>query len=455
MQTPSHSEEKCFFLIILVTVLCFSTVFYIFSETSVSVDDHSTYKQFRDAGPVGSEDWGVVERWEPDSSNIPPVTQRSTPMIAKTLPSAMKDSFDDNYFSEFLPKSKDSELREQTDEKSVLTNAPKMQEPVEFQSSIDYFAKGTGSCDQEFAFAALDDWNSTAQSFCEGGDSSLMCAYARVPFLRPATQPNSFCVGTNFVMDLTRMSEHIACLKHRPGYNCKTAAFRSYSHGAVRASCSRTRAFSLEKLSRDHMRDIFDGFEDNARDTPVDAGVVVVPETVLLVTRENSEYANLFHAMSDVINAFAMLYLQHVDMRTVRVLLLDDHPEGPYDGAWAALSQGGPVMRLSEFEGKKVCFERGRCSCVLIRLPVLRCGLITPSLCHQDTLISCWLSIRCGMTVTTNWTIFAGSGPNCWTICTSTRPCRRDSNALRSRPAGEWSRTPPVQQNVKAPSRKW
>lgn len=157
------------------------------------------------------------------------------------------------------------------------------------------------------------------------------------------------------MLDLTLASEHIACLKHRPNYNCQSAAFRSYERGALKASCSLSDSFRLELFSRDHLRDIFDGLV-TARTLP--AATVTIEQPVLLVTRENTEYANLFHAMSDVINAFGMLYVTGVPADSVRVLLLDDHPEGPYDIVWRALSRGGPLMRLTDYEGDKVCISR-------------------------------------------------------------------------------------------------
>lgn len=67
------------------------------------------------------------------------------------------------------------------------------------------------------------------------------------------------------------------------------------------------------------------------------------------MTRESKEYSNVFHMLTDLFNTFlAVRMLGWADDTTSprRVVLLDNHPEGPLDGIWAGVAAGGGVQGL-------------------------------------------------------------------------------------------------------------
>lgn len=56
----------------------------------------------------------------------------------------------------------------------------------------------------------------------------------------------------------------------------------------------------------------------------------------LLLTREIEEHANVFHTMTDLLNAFLSLRVLGWESDFFQVLLLDSHPTGPLDPIWTA-----------------------------------------------------------------------------------------------------------------------
>ena len=171
----------------------------------------------------------------------------------------------------------------------------------------------------------LNAWDRHIANFCSpvlGPDSGwLRCRVHVHPLLPPATAPHTFCDGANVVLDLTKL-DLIECLVSRPGYGCEPPAiWYSYAAGALSANCSRTAAFRPDKFPGDHLRDMFAGFRsaaelaeprdgataDDAAAPPVDLAPVV-----LLVTRERTEHANMFHATTDFLNMFIALHMAGV-----------------------------------------------------------------------------------------------------------------------------------------------
>ncbi len=87
--------------------------------------------------------------------------------------------------------------------------------------------------------------------------------------------------------------------------------------------------------------DIFSGFEMIAEDGIVPSPMAVVDVPVLLVTREAQEYNNVFHTMTDVLNAYITLRMLGWESGPRVVVLLDAHPPGPLDGLWGGVVAGG------------------------------------------------------------------------------------------------------------------
>ena len=85
---------------------------------------------------------------------------------------------------------------------------------------------------------------------------------------------------------------------------------------------------------------------------------------VLAITRE--EYANLFHTLHDVFNAYHTMMMMGLIREfsaasqlkgKVQILFLDGHAEGALDEIWSNLF--GPPIYLSSFRNKsQVCFRR-------------------------------------------------------------------------------------------------
>eukprot|EP00698_Gefionella_okellyi_P001711 TRINITY_DN11581_c0_g2_i1.p1 TRINITY_DN11581_c0_g2~~TRINITY_DN11581_c0_g2_i1.p1 ORF type:complete len:603 (-),score=130.43 TRINITY_DN11581_c0_g2_i1:25-1833(-) len=214
-------------------------------------------------------------------------------------------------------------------------------------------------CDRQLGFGLLDSWNKRAAVYCKAPSqetaTTLTCRSTIHEHLREPTRPHTQCDARNLVFDFGRMQQRISCLQHRPGYNCQKEDFHRYEKGALVGTCDLQREFSLDRFPRDHLRDMFDGF------TPITEPLSFteeVGEQTLFVTRENTEYANLFHALSDLLNAFSTMYMLGLDPSLTRVVLLDEHAAGPYDVWWEkAFSKAAPMVRASSFDRKKILFK--------------------------------------------------------------------------------------------------
>jgi len=69
----------------------------------------------------------------------------------------------------------------------------------------------------------------------------------------------------------------------------------------------------------------------------VDRNKAVVDKFTVALTR--SEYANLYHTVSDWYNVFLLTQFFNVT-QPAHVLLVDAHPAGPLDDAWNVLFKG-------------------------------------------------------------------------------------------------------------------
>jgi glycosyl transferase family 61 len=78
---------------------------------------------------------------------------------------------------------------------------------------------------------------------------------------------------------------------------------------------------------------------------PIDDSAPVSEVPTLLVSRDGTH--NAFHSMADLLNAFLMRFMFPYQ----QIVLLDDHPGGPFAPLWSPLS-ARPVLRLSELSGR-------------------------------------------------------------------------------------------------------
>ena len=263
------------------------------------------------------------------------------------------------------------------------------------RSDIDVFGgqadlaghRGNDQCWRHFDFGMLDAWQAAAVPFCVpdsvapssagllaapaplalraavdaaadagvGGGSWLVCRVTVDEHLPPATAPHTLCDGANLVMRWQSMVA-VPCPDSRPGYKCDGGPdFWSWPMGALAGACARTPAFVAEAFPRDHLRDLFGGFE-SSRDLA--AGTTQSPAPVtLFVTRERGEHGNLFHATTDWMNAFFTLHVAGIidghtgaraGMERVQLVFLDEHV-GPFEDAlWAPVfSPAHAVSRVA------------------------------------------------------------------------------------------------------------
>uniref|UniRef100_A0A1D1ZP74 Glycosyltransferase 61 catalytic domain-containing protein n=1 Tax=Auxenochlorella protothecoides TaxID=3075 RepID=A0A1D1ZP74_AUXPR len=228
-------------------------------------------------------------------------------------------------------------------------------------------------CDEHFGYGWLRRWNATAAPRCWTAEghlpgSRVTCRSVRDEHMPAASAPHAMCDVRGLVVDTSRMTR-ARCPRHRPGYLCETPTYHRYGQGAFELGCDWP-SFSLADHSPDHGRDIYQAMAAGARGwlSPlVLRDTAPEPRPTLFVTREVREHANLFHCLTDLLNAF--LTLRMLGWQTWGVLLLDDHPPGPFDELWARLharggGEGGdlvltggaklpPVPRLSDITGPK------------------------------------------------------------------------------------------------------
>lgn len=178
-----------------------------------------------------------------------------------------------------------------------------------------------------------------------------------------ASAPHIMCDATNLTVTPASMSR-ASCPLHRPGYMCRRQSYHRYASGAFIAPCEWP-SFHLEDFPRDHLRDIFGGFRMVKEGEAVPSPLAVIDTPVLLVTRESQEYSNVFHAFTDVLNAFITMRMLAWDAGPRLVVLLDAHPPGPLDGLWAGVVAGGgrdgakdPWGAITpSTRGKSVCYS--------------------------------------------------------------------------------------------------
>jgi hypothetical protein len=97
-------------------------------------------------------------------------------------------------------------------------------------------------------------------------------------------------------------------------------------------------------------------FKDGWARATSDECAHVVRGTTLAVTRY--EYANLYHGMTDFVNAYLAAEILELDPRETTVLIMDGHPWSPMDELWGrVLAPSRGMVRVASLRGL-VCFER-------------------------------------------------------------------------------------------------
>lgn len=220
-----------------------------------------------------------------------------------------------------------------------------------------YPVVSAGPGDAEFGYGYLDRLRGSeveAVSATDSGHSRLRVYSHSVPDTPPATHPHAVIAADNLLVDFSRVSQRDD-LVHRPGYLRIRGGYSHYQPGALVAA-GRPKTLSLDWLPRDHLRDIFGALTVADR---LPAADVTIAETCLLVTREQREHTNLFHAHTDWLAAFTAVRLLGLEHERTRLVLLDRCPAGSLDGIFEALfSSAHGAARLEQFAGRRVLFRR-------------------------------------------------------------------------------------------------
>lgn len=180
--------------------------------------------------------------------------------------------------------------------------------------------------------------------------------------LPPPTAPHTLCDGGNVVLNPALLIP-TSCLPSRPGYKCDGPPVHwIFPPGSLSAGCTHTDALGPQSFPRDHLMDMFSGWDKGGSPTATTSiSTVTAPgDVVLIVARERGEHANLFHSTSDWINAYISLVVAGVvnpltggreGMGSVQVLLMDEQT-GPFEEAWygGVFSPSHPVLRVSTLQ---------------------------------------------------------------------------------------------------------
>ena len=245
-----------------------------------------------------------------------------------------------------------------------------------FGSAADLAAhRRDATCWLHYDFGYLEEWAGTAAPFCGadsatpgvGGSAGLTCRGHVDAHLPPPTGPHVLCDARELVVDYSKLTPTV-CLESRPGYKCDGLPVHySFARGALSAACDTTPAFSPSAFPRDHLMDMLGGGFAGAGvgAAAAHAAIASAPAPVtLFVARERGEHANLFHATTDLLNAFMALAMLNVTdglvggragMASVAVVLLDEQT-GPFEDAfWGKVfSPRFPLRRASDMGGAAV-----------------------------------------------------------------------------------------------------
>ena len=239
--------------------------------------------------------------------------------------------------------------------------------PDGFGSAADIAAhRRDATCWSHFDFGYVEEWAARATPMCAatpaaisaGVSSSLTCRGHVDAHLPPPTAPHVLCDATDVIIDSAALLS-TACLASRPGYKCDGPAVHyAFPRGALSGACDVQSAFVPSAFPRDFLMDMLGGgWAGGASPADVSAAPLAAAPITLFVTREREEHANLFHATTDLLNAFvALAMLGIVDgrsgsregMANVSVVLLDEQ-EGPFEDAfWGKVySPAHPLQRVS------------------------------------------------------------------------------------------------------------
>jgi hypothetical protein len=216
---------------------------------------------------------------------------------------------------------------------------------------------------EAYGFAALGRWREATQTIARPARPAADGTTIRFRTLTraatpPATHPHTLVDVTNLHVDWARVGRRDA-LRHRPGYRVAPGVYADFRWGALSGLCTPADArMPIERLGRDHLRDLLDGFRWHADPASFRAADETADHPVLFVAREPHEYANLFHAHTDLLAVYEACRVLGLSADETQVILLDANPPGPFDEAFRrAFSRRHPVRRVEEHGGRRVRYR--------------------------------------------------------------------------------------------------
>lgn len=201
----------------------------------------------------------------------------------------------------------------------------------------------TDSCESRFGQGLVNSYATSREAWCQGGQSSLFCY--RHSYAHNSKKTGLFCEGFNITIDGSRVKGAPVAQKVRGG-----DLYLSFGLGATSADCSRTSQWK-QGLLMPHMSLQLRGLVTG----PTPAGARRESGTTYLMARDE-DCENMFHSTADHLNAYLVGEILRLDWNTVKTLLWDRHPDGPFkELIERAYSGGAPLSRASR---DTVVYER-------------------------------------------------------------------------------------------------
>ena len=207
--------------------------------------------------------------------------------------------------------------------------------------------------DDALGFGLLERWAAAAHPHVEGG-TRLTCRSLTIPALPPATAPHALVDAADLVIDFSRL-RRASTPRFRPDHRKGRRQLHRYEAGALAGQGRAVAGAGLGCFPRDHLRDVFGSLALAGAPPHCD---VEVTHPVLFVTREGLEARNLFHATTDLLNAFQAALVCGVARADAEVVLLDAARPAPFDALWPRVfAPRRGVRRVGDFRGARVRFR--------------------------------------------------------------------------------------------------
>jgi len=229
--------------------------------------------------------------------------------------------------------------------------------------------------------------------------SRLSCAGVHHPLHAPRSAPHSYCVGRYLALSLSGL-EKANSPSERARYGRGDGLYFRLAKGSWSGNCQRTPHFVKSHVTRDLLRDTVAAFSavGNGESSLVDwqllnqesvwhaatpgfvnqtstterladvglpaaaeqsgmvaPGVLRIVEPTLVVTREGHESTNLFHTVTDLLNAYQLVSVLQLQpgRDPMRVLFMDNNPPGQQlDGLWQVFSPRAPLLHANVLSGR-------------------------------------------------------------------------------------------------------